>query len=257
MLGKGAVGGEGWALARGDCLEVLGRLPAGSVDLIATDPAYSGMNNHMKFGHGRIVGRYSDPENDKWMREFRDSPESFLEFLRLCHRALKPDRHLYVMFDSFSLLTLGHLAREVFDVKCLVTWDKVRMGMGHWYRRQHELVLFATKGKRKLAHRGFPDVWRVKRLVRSAYPTQKPRELFEIMIAASTSQGELVCDPFLGAGSAGAAAIGMGRRFIGCDVGKRAIELSKVRLDAVSRGQPDPLQPGSLVPESTARFWQR
>ncbi|MBI3891093.1 MAG: hypothetical protein HY303_06145 [Candidatus Wallbacteria bacterium] len=250
-----AAGGS-WALARGDCLRVLERLPAESLDLIATDPAYSGMNDHMKFGHGRIVGRRSDPANEKWMREFTDSPETFLEFLRLCHRALRPDRHVYVMFDSFSLLSLGHLVRQVFDVKGLIAWDKVRLGMGHYFRRQHELIVFAAKGKRKLAHRAFPDVWRIKRVVRGAYPTQKPRELFEIMIAASTSPGETVCDPFAGAGSAGAAALALGREFVGCDVDPRAIELASSRLEAVSRGEPDPLQSASLVADGAPRFWK-
>jgi predicted methyltransferase len=41
-----------------DCIEFLRDLPDESVDLIVTDPAYSGMNQHMRFGHGRIVGHY-------------------------------------------------------------------------------------------------------------------------------------------------------------------------------------------------------
>ena len=43
---------------------------------------------------------------------------------------LRDDRHLYVMFDSYSLLTLGPLVREVFDVKNVLVWDKLLSGWG-------------------------------------------------------------------------------------------------------------------------------
>ena len=84
-----------------DCLQFLSSLGDESVDLIATDPAYSGMNEHMSFGHGRIVGRYGEPDNGKWFAEFRDDPDNFCAFLRECRRVLRQRRHLYIMFDSF------------------------------------------------------------------------------------------------------------------------------------------------------------
>src|SRR5580704_12177236 len=85
-----------------DCIEFLRGLPSGSVDLIVTDPAYSGMNRHMRFGHGRIVGHYGKPDNARWFHEFSDDPESYRVFLAECQRVLRPDRHIYIMFDSFS-----------------------------------------------------------------------------------------------------------------------------------------------------------
>lgn len=239
-----------------DCLEFLESLPEESLDLVATDPAYSGMNQHMSFGHGRIVGRYSDPDNAKWFTEWRDEPETFLRFLELCKRALKPDRHIYVMFDSFSLLTLGHLVRRVFDVKNLITWDKVRLGMGHYYRRRHEFILMASKGKRRLSSRAYPDVWRLKRIVKAAYPTQKPVELFEIMITASTHEGEVVCDPFCGSASAGVAALRLGRGFVGADLCGEAIELAETRLNTILGGAVDPLQARSAIPAGERIFWR-
>jgi site-specific DNA-methyltransferase (adenine-specific) len=47
-----------------DCLHFLSSLPDNSIDLIVTDPAYSGMNGHLKLGKGRIVGKYSDKEKE-------------------------------------------------------------------------------------------------------------------------------------------------------------------------------------------------
>ncbi|MDE2992612.1 MAG: DNA methyltransferase, partial [Chloroflexota bacterium] len=160
-------------LERMDCLDFLGSLADASVDIIVTDPAYSGMNRHLQLGHGRIVGHYgskSDPAEQKWFQEFHDDPATYRHFLVECKRVLRNNRHLYIMFDSYSLLTLGPIVREVFDVKNLITWDKIAIGMGHYFRRRHEYVLFATKGQRKLSRRDIPDVWRFRRIHRAAYP---------------------------------------------------------------------------------------
>jgi site-specific DNA-methyltransferase (adenine-specific) len=229
------------ALYQGDTLDFLSRLPEGSLDLIVTDPAYSGMNDHMKFGHGRIVGARDDPGCDRWFQEWSDDPDTFLAFLRACHRALRDDRHIYIMFDSFSLLSLGHLMREVFEVKNLIVWDKVSIGMGHYYRRRHELILFASKGKRRLATRSSPDVWRERRVAGKPYPTRKPVAVFDHMIRESAEPDMVVCDPFLGSGSAAVAALRRGCRFLGCDTSERALETAVPRVEAALAGEPDPL----------------
>jgi site-specific DNA-methyltransferase (adenine-specific) len=57
-----------------DCIAFLRELPDSSVDVIVTDPAYSGMNQHMRFGNGRIVGHYGEPDNERWFQEFSDDP---------------------------------------------------------------------------------------------------------------------------------------------------------------------------------------
>jgi site-specific DNA-methyltransferase (adenine-specific) len=234
---------------RSDCLAFLRSLPDASVDLIATDPAYSGMNQHLQLGHGRIVGSYqkAGEPGERWFQEFHDDPATFRELLRQCHRVLRDDRHLYVMFDSYSLLTLGPLVREVFDVKNVLVWDKLLLGMGHYFRRRHELIVFASKGKRPMRRRDLPDVWRFKRLVRAPYPTQKPVELFGEMIGASCEPGFIVVDPFMGSGSCAVAAERHGCRFWGCDASATAVQLATARLEAVQRGLPDPLQPNSAA----------
>src|SRR5262249_39496303 len=193
---------------------------------------------------GRIVGDYGKPANEKWFSEFRDDPASFRRFLAECHRVLRRDRHLYIMFDSFSLLTLGPLVREVFDVKNIVIWDKVNLGMGHYFRRRHEHIVFACKGRRKLSRRDLPDVWAIKRLHRAPYPAQKPVALFDAMLAGSVEPGFVVCDPFAGSGSAAIAALRRGCSFVGADISERAVALARERCrrfvetgaDALERG---------------------
>jgi site-specific DNA-methyltransferase (adenine-specific) len=226
-----------------DCIDFLRGMPDASVDLIVTDPAYSGMNRHMKFGHGRIVGHYGKPGNERWFHEFSDDPETYAVFLRECHRVLRQDRHIYIMFDSFSMLSLGALVRECFEVKGVVVWDKVHLGMGHYFRRRHEQIVFASKGKRKVSRRDLPDVWAIPRMHRAAYPTQKPAKLFELMVQASAEPGFLVCDPFCGSGSSGVAAVRGGCDFIGADIDPRAVQLSRERLAALVATGLDPLEP--------------
>ena len=223
---------------RDDVVRFLRRLPANCIDLIVTDPAYSGMNQHLQLGRGRIVGLYNDrgAQGGKWFTEFQDTVENYQKFLSECKRVLKPDRHIVIMFDSYSLLSLGHVVRNVFDVKNIIVWDKVvNIGMGHYFRRRSELIVFASKGKRPVSRRDIPDIWRIKRVHRAPYPTQKPVELFQAMIGASklpTESDFLVCDPFVGSGSAAIAALRLGASFIGCDVSAQAVDTARERCRA-------------------------
>src|SRR3989339_615296 len=88
-------------LEQQDCLKFLRKLKDGSVDVIITDPAYSGMNNKLKLGKVRIVGKYADKgeENGKWFSEFQDTEENYANFLSECKRVLnKKTGHIYIMF---------------------------------------------------------------------------------------------------------------------------------------------------------------
>ncbi len=236
-----------WRVDEADCMHFLASLADGSVDVVTTDPAYSGMNQHMSFGHGRIVGHYSHATNQRWFTEFADDPDTFLAFLRECHRVLRDGGHIYVMFDSFSLLSLGHLMREVFAVKNVIVWDKVNLGMGHYFRRRHETIVFATKGHRRLSRRDLPDVWPLKRLHRAAYPTQKPVALFSRMLAGSAQPGMTVCDPFVGSGSSAVAALLAGCEVVAADIDPRAVRMATDRCAAVAGGAPDPNERSAAV----------
>ena len=249
-------------LHRADALDMLGSLPDGSIDLLVTDPAYNGMNQHLQFGHGRIVGTYGERgDGERWFDEFDDSPENYARFLAEVVRVLGPDKPAFFMFDSFSMLTLAPLLREHFAVKNVITWDKVAMGMGHHFRRQSEFVLYVTTGRAKLSRRDMSDVWRIRRVHRAAYPTQKPIELFEAMIAASiggrgATDSVTVCDPFLGSGSSAVAALRQGCSFVGSDIAEASLDVTRTRIDALAAGTPDLLQPRSCVdPERQKPFW--
>jgi len=65
---------------------------------------------------------------------------------------------------------------------------------------------------------------------RLGYPTQKPVALMERIISASSSEGDVVLDPFCGCGTTIAAAQDSGRSWIGMDVTYIAIDLIEKRL---------------------------
>jgi site-specific DNA-methyltransferase (adenine-specific) len=65
---------------------------------------------------------------------------------------------------------------------------------------------------------------------RLGYPTQKPIELLERIISASSNPGDVVLDPFCGCGTTIAAAQKLERRWIGIDITHLSITLMKYRL---------------------------
>jgi adenine-specific DNA-methyltransferase len=65
---------------------------------------------------------------------------------------------------------------------------------------------------------------------RTGYATQKPEVLLERIIQASSKPGSIVCDFFCGSGTTLAVAERMGRRWIGCDLGRYAIHTARKRL---------------------------
>lgn len=65
---------------------------------------------------------------------------------------------------------------------------------------------------------------------RLGYPTQKPEALLDLLIGASTDEGDVVLDPFCGCGTTIAVAQRLNRPWIGIDVTHLAINLIRHRL---------------------------
>lgn len=66
---------------------------------------------------------------------------------------------------------------------------------------------------------------------RNGYDTQKPKELVEKFIKASSNEGDLVADFYLGSGTTAEVCKDLNRNFIGCDINPRAIEITLQRLN--------------------------
>jgi hypothetical protein len=80
---------------------------------------------------------------------------------------------------------------------------------------------------------GVTDVWTdIKFYTEERYhPTQKPVDLIKRIIKASTNEGMVVLDPFLGAGSTALAAIELNRKFIGIEIDSNYAKKAKERIN--------------------------
>src|SRR5262249_1173559 len=65
---------------------------------------------------------------------------------------------------------------------------------------------------------------------RTGYATQKPETLLERIVKASSNEGDLVADFFCGSGTTLAVSEKLGRRWIGCDLGRFAVHATRKRL---------------------------
>ena len=146
------------------------------------------------------------------------------------------DREMYV-FTSHRAIGQWIEAVEAltpFVFTNLLVWDKENPGMGNLdgnWGHNHELIIYAKKGNRKL-HRRMSSVIRMPKTPpgQIIHPTQKPVELMELLIAQSTDPGDLVVDPFSGSGATIVAAQRLGRRALGIELDPQHYERSNERI---------------------------
>jgi len=69
------------------------------------------------------------------------------------------------------------------------------------------------------------------------FQTQKPEPLLERIIKASSNEGDIVLDCFVGSGTTAAVAQKLGRRWIACDINKGAVQLTSSRLQKIIQEQ--------------------
>jgi adenine-specific DNA-methyltransferase len=73
----------------------------------------------------------------------------------------------------------------------------------------------------------------------SQYPTEKPEALLRRIVNLTSNPGDIVLDCFLGSGTTAAVAQKLGRRWIGADINKGAIQTTIKRLQGVIQEQAD------------------
>ncbi|MGE0192472.1 MAG: DNA methyltransferase [Planctomycetota bacterium] len=138
-----------------------------------------------------------------------------------------------------------------------ILWYSVGRPGGHIFHKEFEpasasyLKRFGGKtqkldeetGTRKITTedetKGMPlrDVWDISIIAgfkaeRTGYPTQKPEALLERIIRCCSNPGDLVLDCFIGSGTTAAVAQRLGRRWIGADINKGAIQTTAKRLQS-------------------------
>ena len=216
-----------------DAVTWLKSLPAESVDLLITDPAYESLEKHRAIGTTTRL-KHSKASSNDWFTVFPNA--RFGELFAEVFRVLKRNTHFYLLCDAETMfIAKPEAERAGFRFWKPLVWDKKTIGMGYHYRARYEFILFFEKGKRRLNDLGTADVIAVPR-IHGGYPAEKPPELAEVLIRQSSATGELVADPFMGSGSVGVAALTLGRRFLGNDLNPEAVRLADQRLRRLGSG---------------------
>jgi 16S rRNA G966 N2-methylase RsmD len=108
-------------------------------------------------------------------------------------------------------------------------------------------LLWFVKGK----YRGpaVPDVIRSDGSDKNFHDHGQSKSEFAEMIKRLTEEGAMVLDPFVGGGSVAAAALMLGRKFVGIDIDRKHIETTRRRVEQVARG----LERSEVSPRSRDR----
>ncbi len=196
----------------GDCLKEIPKLDDEIIDCVVIDPPY-GMNyqsNHRKEKYDKIS---NDDE-----KAFKLLDES----LKLLEEKMKKNSHIYT-FTSWKVIDkVKPIIEKHFTLKNCLVWNKNNWSAGDLegnYAEKYELIIFATKGKRKLYCDKRPlNVLDFARTNNEEHPTQKPVELLKELIRNSTKENELIVDCFAGSCSTLKAAKELKRRWLGIEI---------------------------------------
>lgn len=219
------------SVVNGDCLEVMKRIPAGSVDMVLCDLPYGTTQN-------------------KW-----DSVIPFAELWPLLRRVCRPGaaivltahqpftsavvnsnvsmfRHEWIWKKPFGTNFLNAKREPMKEHESvLVFCDRVqtynpqkeeRLGnakkhIGKIEKSDQNSSNYGAINVRERAPRPelrYPGTVQAFNLERGLHPTQKPVALFEYMIRTYSNPGEVVLDCCAGSGTTAIAAINAGRRYI-------------------------------------------
>ena len=193
----------------GDCRDILHGL--NHIDVVVTDPPYG-------------LSFQSNYRLEKWGAIENDHNYDCLQFAA----RLNPLHSAYIFARWDNLLTVPR-------PQSCITWVKNNWSMGdleHEHARQTEIILFYP-GPKHAFPRGRPtDVLRVGRVRNDDHPTEKPMQLMRAIIEWTTG---VVCDPFMGSGTTGCAAVDIGRSFIGIEIDQAYFDKACVRISAALR----------------------
>lgn len=156
-----------------------------------------------------------------------------------------------------------HHPREPWPEETLKKWQKDEQG--RIYRVQNK---FNKRYYIDPAGKLGDDVWEITLASRShertGFQTQKPQELLERIILASSNEDDLILDPFCGCGTTVHAAQQLKRRWLGIDITSAAMEVIEDRLqrhfgviDCVRRGEPTTVDEAFALAKLDKHAFQR
>ncbi len=246
-------------LCHGDCLATLDRIierhPHGVFDAIFADPPYFLSNGGTTCKSGRRTkvdkGAWDESRGAEGNHEFNRA------WLSRCQRVLRPDGTLWISGTQHVIHSVGFALQQLgFKMLNTITWEKPNPPPNlscRYFTLSTETILWAAKSERsrhtfnyaamREANGGkqMKSVWRMKappgaEKTHGRHPTQKPLELIERCLLASTNPGDLVLDPFLGSGTTGVVAARHGRKFVGIEMNPSYLDTARKRvLDEINK----------------------
>jgi adenine-specific DNA-methyltransferase len=227
----------------GDSIELCKKFKPDSVSCVITDPPFGvdNQSNQAKTADGKAYARKI--AND-------ESPEIAIATFKAVMDSLLPktkaDADMYV-FTSYQVLsdwlvmTDEFLPKHGFRRKAIIVWEKDGPGMGDLecpWGMGSEFILFFQKGRRPKSTKRRNSVVHSPQLRPNEliHPHEKPVELLELLIEASTNPGESLVDPFGGSGSLARAARRKGRPCVSIELDERNYNEAVKKLEGDSGG---------------------
>lgn len=155
-------------------------------DVVFTDPPYG----------------YSYESNHQNKHTILMNDDKMIDFAPACYASMLENSSIFVCGSFQNIGKWIDYISEHFNYKNLIVWKKNNWSMGDLkgaFAGQHELIIFAHKGRVELLGKRDPDVWSFDRVPPEIHPTQKPVELIEY--AMSKVKSGIVLDLFGGSGS--------------------------------------------------------
>ncbi len=248
---------EKFVLYHGDCLNLLNQLPEKSIDMIFADPPYNLSNGGFTVHAGKRVS-VNKGEWDK-SNGFDDDFDFHQKWINSCKRVLKENGTIWISGTYHSIYQCGFaLQKSGYHILNDISWYKPNASpnlSGRYFTASHETLLWARRDKKSKHTFNYKEIkmssWpedflkKPEKQMRSVWsintprpwekkfgkhPTQKPHDLLRRIVLASTNEGDIVLDPFAGSSATGLAAHQYGRKFVGFDMEKEYLDLSKKRF---------------------------
>ena len=197
----------------GDCRDVLPTL--GNVDAVVTDPPY-GIDYGRAGGFSASHGWGAWRENVAWDQE--RPPQDIFDSIRSC--------------STHQIIWGGNYFTDYLPPSMQwIIWDK---GQRDFSLADFEMA-WSSQNK---AARIFDYSRALARLDGKEHPTQKPVELMKFCLQLLPDKAQVICDPFMGSGSTGVAAVNLGKSFIGVEREPDYFDISCRRIEQAYK-QPD------------------
>ena len=204
---------------------------------------------------GILNRRVNDPIKQKWLKQgdnanaddaalfvskgklFENCDIKFEEWLPEVYRVMKNGTHIYFMVNGRNFKELQIKAEKAgFIYQNTLVWVKQNATPNHYYMQKCEFILMLRKGSaRDINDFGAVNVFTdLNPIGNKFHPTEKPVSLMKKLIENSTNEGDIVLEPFAGAGSTLLAAKETGRNYIGSEIDKKYYDIAIARLNGTA-----------------------